>query len=73
MVRSESELAGADFTLESLQGCTVYLLGSMSAFRASQLSRCKIYTGPIQGAAFLHGMPRQDKTREPHVKDRHRR
>ena len=55
MVRSESDLVGGDFTLEGLQGCTVYLLGSMSAFWASQLSGCKIYAGPIQGAAFLDG------------------
>ena len=61
MVRSESELAGGNFTLECLQGCTVYLLGSMSEFRASQLCGCKIYTGPIQGAAFLDGVSRQAK------------
>lgn len=54
IVTSEGAQA-ADFMLEDLQGCKIKLIGSLSAIRMRNISKCTIVAGPIQGSAFLEG------------------
>ncbi|KAK9805457.1 hypothetical protein WJX73_008992 [Symbiochloris irregularis] len=52
LVRTADQLGG-DFVLEDLQGCTVLLLGRLSALRVRQLRDCRIACGPVAGATFV--------------------
>ena len=38
-----------------MQGCTISLLGQMSALRLRGLRRCRIVAGPVDGATYLEG------------------
>ena len=54
MLRSNS-LDGGDFALTDLTDCSVWLLGRLSALRCIRLTRCRVYGGPVCGAAFVQG------------------
>lgn len=54
IVRTADQLGG-DFVLEDLQGCTVLLLGRLSALRIRHLQNCRIACGPVAGATFVDG------------------
>ena len=47
------QLAGQDFVLLDLEGCTIYLLGHMPALRMTGLRNCRVYGGPVTGASFM--------------------
>lgn len=48
------QLSG-DFTVRDLKGCTVHLLGTLSALRLQRLRQCHVLCGPVAGASFLDG------------------
>lgn len=47
LVKSPGEIAGKDFVLTRLKGCTVYLLDSCGAVRADRLEDCRLVVGPF--------------------------
>ena len=49
------ELAGGEYSLTNLQGCTVHLQGPMSALQIRDLIDCKVSTGPVTGPTFVYG------------------
>ncbi|KAL3157653.1 hypothetical protein ABBQ32_012098 [Trebouxia sp. C0010 RCD-2024] len=49
------ELAGREYSLTNLTGCTVHLQGPMSALQIRNLADCLICTGPVSGPTFVHG------------------
>lgn len=55
LVKRATELEGGDFTLADLQGCTVLLLGRVSALRLRGARGCFIVAGPVDGAVYLEG------------------
>ena len=55
-VRSAHELAGGDFMLSDLHGCTVHLRGRMGALHIRGLKDCLVYAGPVMGATFVDGI-----------------
>lgn len=48
LVKSPGDIAGKDFVLTRLKGCTVYLLDACGAVRADRLEDCKVYIGPVR-------------------------
>ncbi|KAL3159685.1 hypothetical protein ABBQ38_010091 [Trebouxia sp. C0009 RCD-2024] len=48
------ELAGGEYSLTNLTGCTVHLQGPMSALQIRNLADCLICTGPVSGPTFVH-------------------
>jgi hypothetical protein len=55
VVEQRGSVAGLDFTLSNLQDCTVFLLGPLAALFIHRLTRCRVYVGPVAGAAFMEG------------------
>lgn len=47
------ELAGKDVVLSKLKDCDIYLLGSCSTLQASQISGCRILSGPVSTSVFI--------------------
>jgi hypothetical protein len=56
VVRTAADIAGRDFVLLDLHGCTVHLLGAMPALRLHTLRGCTLYTGPVTGAVFANNL-----------------
>lgn len=55
VVSTAEELGEGDFALTDLRGCTVFLLGPLSALRIHKLRGCQVLTGPVAGATFIEG------------------
>ncbi|DBA73148.1 hypothetical protein WJX79_007037 [Trebouxia sp. C0005] len=55
VVVNAEELAGGEYSLTNLQGCTVHLQGPMSALQIRALVECKVSTGPVTGPTFVYG------------------
>jgi hypothetical protein len=53
LVPSAQQLAGQGFVLHNLTDCDVFLLGQLSALRLQHCCNCRVYTGPVVGAAFV--------------------
>lgn len=53
LLPSAQQLAAQGFVLHDLHDCDVFLLGQMSALRLQHLRNCRVYTGPVVGAAFV--------------------
>mmetsp|Transcript_48617 Transcript_48617/g.155583 ORF Transcript_48617/g.155583 Transcript_48617/m.155583 type:complete len:405 (-) Transcript_48617:263-1477(-) len=53
VVKRAAELQGLDYTLFDLEGCTVYLLGPMSALRLHRVKDCTIVAAPVLGSVFI--------------------
>lgn len=49
------DLAGGEYSLSNLTGCTVHLEGPMSALQIRNLAACLISTGPVSGPTFVYG------------------
>lgn len=49
------DLAGGEYSLTNLTGCTVHLEGPMSALQIRNLAACLICTGPVSGPTFVYG------------------
>lgn len=47
------ELLGKDVILTKLENCDVYLLGHCSTLQASQISGCRILSGPVTASVFI--------------------
>lgn len=56
LMKRDAELGGDDFNLADLQGCTVLLLGRMSALRLRGARGCCIVAGPVDGAVYLEDL-----------------
>ena len=46
----------ADYVLEDLTDCTVFLLGTLRALRCHNLTRVKVYVGPVAGSVHAQGI-----------------
>ena len=46
----------ADYVLENLTDCTVFLLGTLRALRCHNLTSVKLYVGPVAGSCHLQGL-----------------
>lgn len=55
VIVNAEELAGGEYSLTNLQGCTVHLQGPMSALQIRALVECKVSTGPVTGPTFVYG------------------
>ncbi len=55
LVRRDADLAGGDFSVADVEGCTLLLLGRMSALRLRGIRGCCIVAGPVDGATYLEG------------------
>ncbi|KAL0021399.1 hypothetical protein WJX77_012615 [Trebouxia sp. C0004] len=55
VVVNAEELAGSEYSLTNLQGCTVHLQGPMSALQIRDLVGCRVSTGPVTGPTFVYG------------------
>lgn len=49
------DLAGGEYNLTNLTGCTVHLEGPMSALQIRNIAACLICTGPVSGPTFVYG------------------
>lgn len=49
------DLAGGEYSLTNLTGCTVHLEGPMSALQIRKLADCLVTTGPVKGPTFVYG------------------
>ena len=59
IVKQRAQLEGQDVLLRGLRGCRVFLLGSMAALRLLDVQDCTLCSGPVTGATFVDGAPRQ--------------
>jgi tubulin-specific chaperone C len=48
-------LSGQDCTLADLEDCTVFLPAPIAALFIRNVKRCRVYAGPVGGAAFVEG------------------
>jgi len=46
----------SDYVLEGLTDCTVFLLGTLRALRCHNLTRCKVYCGPVAGSVHVQAV-----------------
>lgn len=51
----QQELLGKDVLLNKLENCDIYLLGSYNTLQASQISGCRILSGPATTSVFIDG------------------
>ena len=49
------DLAGGEYSLTNLTGCTVHLEGPMSALQIRNLADCLVTAGPVKGPTFVYG------------------
>lgn len=53
---SEVEVRGCELSLQNLQNCCVYVHGTLSATYIFKLINCRIFMGPVEGAAHIEGV-----------------
>lgn len=49
------DLGTSDYALVNLEGCTVFLLGTLSALHVRKVKNCKIVAAAVTGATLLEG------------------
>lgn len=47
------DLLGKDVLLNKIENCDIYLLGSYNTLQASQISGCRIFSGPASTSVFI--------------------
>lgn len=55
VVVNAEEVAGGEYSLTNLTGCTVDLQGPMSALQIRELTDCTVSSGPVTGPTFVYG------------------
>ena len=53
LTASEGQLSVKDVVLTKLQNCVVYLLGTCNTLQLSQISGCRILSGPVTTSVFI--------------------